>query len=225
MKLSILIATQGRRNPKFRLLVKELLHQAKAFRGMIEVVAYWNNGELPIGEIRRALLEEAKGDYVCFVDDDDAVPHYYCQEIIRALGRDYVGFKVKLFNEGVEKPPVYHDLQYQVWTEDDNGYYRGVTHLNPIKREIALQGNFSLDGAGEDANWAKSVVGLVSSQKFINKFMYFYHHDKEDSSFGGSPYYRPSGYRRPAISYKYFRYHPNSKLVSKEVEDYVKANS
>ena len=225
MKLSILIATQGRRNTKFTALTKELMRQASAYRGMIEVVAYWNNGELSIGEIRQALLEEATGDYVCFVDDDDTVPHYYCQAILNALGKDYVGFKVKLFNNGIECPPVYHDLQYQGWSEDDSGYYRGVTHLNPIRRELALLGKFTTNGAGEDANWARSVTSHVKTQNFIDKFMYFYHHDKNDTSFGGDFLYCPTGYRRPVIKYKYFRYHPSSKTVSREVEEYVTTNN
>lgn len=217
MKLSILIATQGRRNQSFKRLVKELNYQVQEFRNQIEIVAYWNNGELPIGDIRQALLEEAQGEYVCFVDDDDFVPPYYVREIMKALGKDYVGFRVQLFNNGVEQRPVFHDLQYQVWLDDDNGFYRGVTHLNPIKREIALQGDFSREGAGEDVAWAKSVIHLVKDQEYIDKVMYYYYHSARDTSFGGDWVYRASGYRRPKVNYKSFHYHPLSKECSVEV--------
>lgn len=211
-RLSILIATQGRRNPKFRILIQRLMQQVRKHRGEIEVVAYWNNGEQPIGKIRRDLVEDAQGEYVCFVDDDDAVPDYYCDEIIKALGKDYVGFKVKLFNDGVEMPTAYHDLQYQVWTDDENGYYRGVTHLNPIRRSLAVLGSFEAMGAGEDAQWARSIMPYVKEQNYVDKIMYFYYHDKEDTSFGGDHHPTNKPYRRPKIEYKYFRYHPNSKL-------------
>lgn len=220
-KLSILIATQGRRNASFRRLIKELLYQVKPYGGMIEIIAYWNNGELPIGTIRQALIEEATGEYICFIDDDDFVPSYYCKEILQALGKDYVGFEVRLFNEGIENLPVYHSLQHQVWTQDEAGFYRGVTHLNPLKREIALQGSFSIEGAGEDADWAHSILHLVKNENYISKVMYYYYHDMRDTSFGGDWVYRESGYRRPPVVNRYFRYHPKSKLGSREVEEYA----
>ena len=218
-KLSILIATQGRRNLKFTNLIREVMRQVRVYRGKIEVIAYWNNGELPIGTIRQQLIEEAKGEYVCFIDDDDEIPDYYCKEILAALGKDYVGFHVKLFNNGVEQRPVFHSLRYQVWTEDDDGFYRGVTHLNPLKREIALQGDFTAQGAGEDAIWAKSIIHLVKTENYITKIMYYYHHNKNDTSFGGDWTYRKTGYRRPIMNHVYFRWHPDSKEVSKEVQN------
>lgn len=212
MKLSILIATQGRRNAKFRTLLQRLMQQVRKYEGEIEVVAYWNNGEEPIGVIRRELVKESKGEYVCFVDDDDAVPDYYCEEIINALGKDYVGFKVKLFVDGIEMPPAYHDLQYKIWYEDNDGYYRGVTHLNPIKRSLAVLGDFDAMGAGEDARWADSIMPYVKTQNYIDKVMYFYYHDKEDTSFASDSHPTNRAYKRPEVDYKYFRYHPDSKL-------------
>ena len=217
MKLSILIATQGRRDKVFRKLLDKLLDQISQFDGQVEIVAYWNNGELSIGEIRQALLESAKGDYICFVDDDDSVPHYYIEEIMKSLGKDYIGFKVKLFNNGEIGRTSYHDIQYSVWSEDEHGFYRGVTHLNPTKRKIALKGRF--DGnAGEDSRWATQVTPFVKSQTYIDRFMYYYYHDRKDSSFGGEPYIDPNGYKRPDLKQKNFRYHPDSKLTSKENE-------
>lgn len=209
-KLSILIATQGRRNEKFVCLLDELKRQISRKKS-IEVIAYWNNGELPIGEIRNALLEEARGEYICYIDDDDWIPEYYIQEILDNMGEDYIGFKVKLYNEGDEQKPVYHDLQYQVWTEDDEGFYRGVTHLNPIKRELALQGEFHNRGSNEDEQWAKSVVDSVKTQKYIDKVMYFYMHDRRDSSFGGDLIYSKKNFQRPKVKYKFFKWHPKSK--------------
>lgn len=215
MKLSILIATQGRRNPKFRHLLRKLMKQVNKHKGEIEVVAYWNNGELPIGVIRQELVQNANGEYVCFIDDDDDIPDYYCDEIIKALGRDYVGFEARIFTNGIQQKPAYHSLKYNVWTEDDKGYYRGVTHLNPILREIALKGTFTGLGIGEDADWARSIRHLPLDEKYIDKVMYYYYHDMHDSSFGGEEL--PKGnYHRPQINRPYFRYHPDSKKASRE---------
>lgn len=214
IKLSILIATVGRRNEKFQALIDQLTPQVTHFNGQIETVAYWNNGELTIGEIRQALLQEAKGEYVCFIDDDDSVPDYYCVEIMDALGEDYIGFEVQLFNEGNLKPPVYHSIRYGVWHQDEKGYYRGVTHLNPIKRSIAVQGSFEAKNIGEDETWAHSVTPFVRTENYIGKVMYYYYHNMDDSHFGGIIKSNKE-HIRPSIISPYFRYHPMSKTKGK----------
>jgi hypothetical protein len=217
MKLSILIATIGHREQRFLSLIHSLMPMVKPYKGQIEVLAYWNNGELPIGKIRKALIQEAKGDYVCFIDDDDCVPEYYCELIMEALRDscpDYVGFKVQLFNEGIEAKPVYHSIIYKHWHEDERGYYRGVTHLNPIKRSIALDGDFGTSHeAGEDAKWAQSVTPLVQREAYIDRVMYQYYHDRSDTNFGGDKH-NDGHYKRPDFRHKYFRFHKDSKETS-----------
>lgn len=213
MQLSILIATQGRRNEKFVALVESLIPQADDFKGDIEIVAYWNNGEKSIGEIRQALVESAKGAYVCFIDDDDKVPAYYCTEIMKALGEDYVGFEVELFEKDRKMPKVFHSIRYGVWHQDNLGFYRGITHLNPIKREIALKGTFGKNGIGEDAEWALTIMQFVRTETYIDKIMYYYLHDADDTSFGGA-HHKSGKYKRPVMTNPCFRYHPDSKEAS-----------
>jgi len=216
-RLSILIATIGRRNDSFLELMASLVPQIE--RNNIEVVAYWNTGEKLIGDLRQALLKEAKGEYICFIDDDDRVPAYYCDEIFFALNSakekvDYVGFQVELFEkiQGIEHqmPPVFHSIRYGVWHQDEHGYYRGITHLNPIKRELALQAEFGKNGIGEDESWARTLMPLVRTEAYINKIMYYYHHDRENTSFGGIERKRKL-YKRPKFEHAQFRWHPKSK--------------
>ena len=209
--LSILIATIGRRNDRFLSLCDSLAPQL--VEKPVEVIAYWNNGELSIGDIRQKLLEEATGEYVCFIDDDDRVPSYYCEAILQALGKDYVGFELELFNEEKKMPRVYHSIKYGVWHQDEHGYYRGVTHLNPIKREIALRGRFGRQGSGEDETWARMVTPLIRTENYIDRIMYYYHHDRADTCFGGSQEIK-GNYQRPVLKYGGFRYHADSKEVS-----------
>jgi len=204
--LSILVASLGRREKKLSELLSILAPQI--IENGIEIVIYWNNGEKKIGDYRQALLEEAKGDYVCFVDDDDRVPYYYCHTILQNLGKDYIGFEVELFNEGKKMPRVFHSIRYGVWHQDEKGYYRGVTHLNPVKRELALTGTFS-NGIGEDETWARMVAPHIRTENYIDKIMYYYHHDKDETFFGGVP--KPEKlYIRPDLPYYGVRYHPDS---------------
>lgn len=209
IRLSILIATIGRRNDDFVKLMQHLMPLTE--RWPIEVIAYWNNGELPIGKIRQALLEEATGEYVCFVDDDDWVPDWYCDEIFYALGKDYVGFELELFNNDVKMPRVFHSIRYGVWHEDDKGYYRGITHLNPIKREIALLGKFGTQGLGEDEAWARVISPHVRTENYIDKIMYYYRHNSDNTTFGGKVVPKRV-YTRPDYQHPQFRYHPKSKV-------------
>lgn len=207
-KLSILIATIGRRKDSFIKLMASLMPQTEGKE--VEVIAYWNNGEESIGHIRQALLEEAKGDYVCFVDDDDEVPDYYCDAILEHLGEDYVGFQVELFEKNKKMLPVFHSIKYGVWHQDDKGYYRGITHLNPIRRELALQGEFGKQGLGEDETWARTMMSLVKTEKYIHEIMYYYRHDADETTFGGA--YQPwAKYKRPVYGHTNFRWHPKSK--------------
>lgn len=214
-KLSILIASLGRRHKQLQELLDGLMPQVDKFKGNIEVIVYRNNGKQSIGEYRQALLEEAKGRYVCFVDDDDKVPDYYCEEIMNALGKDYVGFKVLLTNNEIERPPVYHSIRYSGWYQDARGYYRGVTHLNPIKRSIALKGDFrNTNGSGEDEIWAVQVRPFVKTENYIDKFMYYYRHNTEDTHFGGVAPKWGLDYPQPIIKSKNFRwlYETNNKV-------------
>lgn len=207
-KLSILIATVGRRNDSLHRLLAQLMPQTEGKE--VEVIAYWNNGERSIGDIRQSLLEEATGEYTCFIDDDDMVPDYYIPEILSALGEDYVGFEVELFEKDKQMPRVFHSIRYGVWHQDDTGYYRGITHLNPIKRELAIQGQFGKQGIGEDESWARSMMSLAKTENYIDKIMYYYHHDADETMFGGA--YKPwAKYKRPEYGHTNFRWHPLSK--------------
>jgi glycosyltransferase involved in cell wall biosynthesis len=201
-KLSILIATMGKRKRDFAALLNRLESQ---LTNEVEVVALWNNGERSIGDIRQRLLESAKGDYVCFVDDDDEVPTYYCAEILNVLGKDYIGFEVVMFNDGELMPRIFHSIRYSHWSQDENGYYRGVTHLNPIKREIALKGNYA-GGAGEDERWSNSVRPYVNTENYIDKPMYYYFHCSDKTNFGGKLADDIKTYERPVIKDKHFRW-------------------
>jgi hypothetical protein len=63
-----------------------------------------------------------------------------------------------------------------VWSEDENGFYRDLSHLNPIRRELMKQ--VSLEGGfGEDRRWAKKMrkLEVVKTEHFIDEVMYRYY--------------------------------------------------
>lgn len=211
-KWTILIPTVGQRNDRFVELINNLMKQVDFFKGDVQVLAYWNNGERPLGEIRESLVEEATGDYISFIDDDDMVPNYYCEKVYNAIADepDYVGWRMQAWHNGEKLKPTFHSLKYDKWSEDDKGFYRNISHLNPIKRTIANQASFLVDkGVAEDHPWAVRVQPLVHTEVYIDDVMYFYQHNTEDSIWRGD--LKPMlNFDRPDINIKYFHYHPES---------------
>lgn len=185
MKWSILIASHvSRRDSLYRLigLVEPQLTP------QVEVDVLWNRGQLGIGEYRQKLLDKARGEYVNFVDDDDRIPDHYVSDILEALETDpdYVGFQVHMHD--ASDPPVLgkreirveHSIRYEGWFGRAPNLYRDISHLNPIRRDIAIKGRF-VGGRSEDRKWAKEVRPWVKTEVYIPKVMYFYDFERGKS--------------------------------------------
>lgn len=213
VRWSILIATIGQREERFLKLLDVLTPQIKRYDGEIEVLAYWNNGEHPLWKIREELVLEAKGQYISFIDDDDLVPDYYCDEVMTALESkpDYIGWRMQVWHNGDKLKPTFHSLRYDRWSEDENGFYRNVSHLNPIKRNAALKETFEVErGIAEDQPWVKRVAPHLKTEVYIDREMYWYNHTTGDSVWRGDVY-KFNRYSRPVIRRRHFRWHPDSK--------------
>ena len=122
---------------------------------------------------RQWCLDHAKGEYFNFIDDDDRIADNYVDTIYPLLdGVDYIGFRMQLYIDGVRYPlPTFHSLKYDRWFENETGFYRNVSHLNPIRTEIARQGHFE-GGFGEDRRWAAMVK--PKTEHYIEDCMYHY---------------------------------------------------
>jgi hypothetical protein len=175
-KWTIAIATNPYRAEQLQRLMAVLQPQVDKHAGQIEVLIFFNNFEWSLGYLRQALMDEARGEYLCHIDDDDMVPADYCDTILPLLdGVDYIGFRVDFYDNGQLMKPVYHSLRYPAWTEDEAGYYRGITHLNPLRTELARTSAYPVEvNIGEDAKWALGV--RAQTEHFIDRPMYSYWH-------------------------------------------------
>lgn len=146
----------------------------------VTVIVFRDNTENPVGDKRQILLESATADYISFVDDDDMVPQNYVSRIMTALKEhpDYVGFPVSYFVDGVFQRNYEHSLRHQ-----PGEFVRDLSHLNPMRREFALQGRFS-GGFGEDGRWVGMVreSGMVKKEVWIPEVMYYYRYSTANSS-------------------------------------------
>lgn len=210
MLWTILVATLAQRAARLERLLTTLLPQVEAADGDVTVCALYNNGETGLGTVRQALLDHATSTYVSFVDDDDELPEYHVSEVLSRLGDvDYVGWQMQCYVDDVPLKPTYHSLRYTGWSEDAHGYYRDVSHLNPIRTEVARRGDFRRGAPPEDVSWADQVRPHVRTEAYVDRVMYHYRSSSVDSTWRGDGI-RPTWHLRPAVSHPYFSYHPRS---------------
>jgi hypothetical protein len=207
---TILVATIGRRRQLFTRLVGELTRQARPHAGRVKIIALWNNGERPLGHVRQALIESATTDYVSFVDDDDQLPEYHVDEVLTALGDgdvDYVGWRMQCYIDGVKMKPTFHSLRYKNWYEDETGYYRDVSHLNPVRRSLALRCDFARTEPPEDVAWVNQLRPHVKTERYVDRVMYHYFSSPGDSTWRPGSV-QAKNFRRVEVSDVNFTYHP-----------------
>lgn len=173
MKLSILICTLESRRKWLARLFKRLEPQRC---GDVEILTDKDNGEVSIGVKRNRLLEQATGDYICFVDDDDLVATDFVQRILEAVKTepDCVGMEGIITFDGRKPRKFIHSLRYKSWYEKDGIYYRNPNHLSPVKRSLALQVRFPDKNNGEDHDYSQRLLPLLATEVYLENPIYFY---------------------------------------------------
>lgn len=170
-KWTIAILTVRVREGKFRRLV-EGLQQQIGDRDIEILVA--NQEDWTVSRKRQWCLDNAKGEYFNFIDDDDKVADNYVDAIYPLLdGVDYIGFQLQYYHNGDPWKPTFHSLRYgdHHASADAEGFYRSVSHLNPIRTEIARQGAYE-GSFGEDHRWSEQVN--PQTEHYIDQVMYHY---------------------------------------------------
>jgi glycosyltransferase involved in cell wall biosynthesis len=205
-KLSILIITIPSRADKLQRLLDILNPQLPA-DGSVEIIVKEelpsNDGGPTIGANRNAALADASGDYVSFIDDDDLVPKYYVERILKAIRpieslEDYDNWNSTLddlpsweemegmtpdvvgihghYILGQNAPELFvHSIKYKEWKTVDGIHYRCPNHLNPVKRTIALQLPYPDKNYGEDVDYSMRLLPLLNTEVMVDDcIMYFY---------------------------------------------------
>jgi glycosyltransferase involved in cell wall biosynthesis len=183
--LSVLICSLESRRWQLRKLLAVLGHQIgdwEARNGAegraVEILWDVDAGQKTIGRKRQELLERSSGEYVCFVDDDDAISDDYVGSILKALeGKpDCVGFEAEFesLQTGRKLKAVFSN-KYKYNTPLVGGMiYHGTCHLTPVKREIALRIGFKDTSFNEDVAFSEQVVKLCRTEAMIPKCLYHY---------------------------------------------------
>lgn len=217
---SVLIATVGERNADLQRTLDVLAVQIDRSPAEIEVVVAWDEHprQGALGAARQRLLDDARGEYVSFVDDDDELPAYYVERVVEALQARpaYVGWRMQCFIGGAAQKPTFHSLRYPAWSDDEHGYYRHISHLNPIRTELARRGRFDRH-VPEDVDWSLQVYAsldptevdddgaLTMCEAFIDDVMYLYRYEPKRSLWS-KPKRKHGSYTRPLLPMPFMRY-------------------
>lgn len=180
MKWQVLILSQQSRNEMRADLLAELTKQM-AGRDVVPLVMLYDP-TLSLGDNRNRMLQLSRAEYVSFFDDDDwPAPDYVAKVLPLLDGVDYVGFQVQTYCAHFDYWPygqTFHSLRYNDWSREGMNFYRDISHINPMRRELAIQGRFvdASKNFGEDANWAASMrkLGIVKTEHYIPEVMYHY---------------------------------------------------
>lgn len=177
MKLSILIPTLPERYNYLKRLQNILYPQVSNFPDQVEIKIHDAGRHMSTGAKRNALIANSAGDYFVQVDDDDHVPMYYVDELMKAiaLNPDVITFIGHMTTDGGNRQNFTIKLGSRYETVN-NHHYRYPNHLCCYKRSVVGHIPFPDITVTEDFQWAQRVqqLGLLKTEIHINKEMYFY---------------------------------------------------
>lgn len=176
-KLSILIPTLPIREKLSSVLFLKLKEQKKAFPEQIEILTN-DNTSISIGAKRQLMLQAARGEYLCFIDDDDRIVDNYIELVMAGIATnpDCCSLNGIMTTDGKNPKPFKHSIDYDSMYERDGVYYRPPNHLNTVRASIAKQMKFPDWERSEDSNYCFQLrdSGLVKVEYKIEPTLYFY---------------------------------------------------
>jgi glycosyltransferase involved in cell wall biosynthesis len=177
-RISLLVCSLESRHRELRRLKNCLAPQ---LTDAVELLVNVDRGQKTIGLKRNELLEEASGEYIAFIDDDDLVSDDYVEKILTAVASnpDCCGMEGIVTFNGQNPRRFVHSLRYREWFERDGVYYRNPNHLSPVKRELALQVGFPEKNYWEDRDYSARLLRLLNREVYITGPIYYYLYVKQ----------------------------------------------
>jgi glycosyltransferase involved in cell wall biosynthesis len=176
-KLSILIPTLPIREKLSSVLFLRIQEQKKAFPDQIEVLTN-DNHTISIGAKRQLMLQAARGEYICFIDDDDRIADSYIELVMAGIATnpDCCSLNGIITTDGKDPKPFKHSIEYDSMYERDGVYYRPPNHLNTVRASIAKQMVFPDWQRSEDSNYCFQLQasGLLKVEYKIEPVLYYY---------------------------------------------------
>lgn len=176
LKLSILIPSVPARREMALALYDRIAKQAEGLP--VEILLLLDNKRRSIGLKRDALVRLAQGEYLTFVDDDDAVADEYVESILDAShGADVVTFDSWCQINGGPQVRVRHGVKLENQQYNPGGFTRRAWHIHAWRREFVLPYSFPDISNGEDWGWCRQFIDKVQTEEHVALPLYFYRYN------------------------------------------------
>jgi glycosyltransferase involved in cell wall biosynthesis len=176
-----ILTVDGREHFFDRLLSKLKSILPQKLSSQVEIIVNKDNKKRTVGTKRNEIISNARGKYICFIDDDDLVSDDYFVQILPELEKDVdcIGFTGNYYVEGNLIMQFNHANKNGGNFRLDGIQYRPINHLNPIRTTIAKQIMFPEVNLGEDSDYSDMLFksNLIKTEYVINDVMYHYLYD------------------------------------------------
>jgi len=173
--LSILICSLLERRNSFLNDLLDNLERQVGDRKNVEIIVLSDNARRKIGGKRNDAISIARGEYICFIDDDDKISEDYVDLILKEIKEwkpDVVVFDAIITNNGQNPKLVKYGREFD-HCEKEEAYYRRPNHLM-VHRKSNIKEYFMDVKTGEDDEWASRMLDRIVTQQRIEKVLYFY---------------------------------------------------
>jgi len=118
----------------------------------VEYCVRFDNREMSIGMKRQELLQNAKGKYMSFVDDDDDITDAYIEDLVETIRGQYPVMRLR---GQISQYTFTHSLENRLISPMASGevFLRPPNHLNPMMTDVAKLIHFRDSVRGEDLDW------------------------------------------------------------------------
>jgi hypothetical protein len=187
IKLSILICSveNNERQESLKKLIQELNTQifSNYADNIVEILVEKDNGTISVGQKRNNLIEKAKGEFICFIDDDDFVTENYLSTILHHLNSelDILLISIQHIENGVNKPKIIPSLYIDNLDTGEAVFKTNHFHLCPHKKTIANKVLFECINFSEDMIYSQKMVNHINNHYLISQPIYIYFDNLETS--------------------------------------------
>lgn len=143
------------------------------------------DGGPSIGAKRQALLSNAKGDYVAYLDDDEDIAPNYVESLLRLCkqDQDVCTFRAMMKLEtfwGIVDMRLSYKVNDQATPE--HTMRRPPWHTCPVRREYAKLYRFNDKNNAEDFEWFEKVLSHCTTEAHTDKILFQYNHGQNSEA-------------------------------------------